>query len=45
MICGERGTHGKEIPTSRILVRKAEEMRPPRKYSRRWNTIEMSIKK
>jgi len=45
MIGGERGTHGEEIPTCRISVGKAEGKTPPGKYSRRWNTIEMSLKK
>lgn len=43
-IGGERGTHGGEVPTCRILVGKAEGKRPPGRYSLRWNTIKMYLK-
>jgi hypothetical protein len=44
IIGGERGRRGEEIPSCRILVVKAEGKRPPGKYNRRWNTIEMCLK-
>jgi hypothetical protein len=40
----ERGMHGGEIPTCRILVGKAEGKRPPGRGSGRWNTIKMCLK-
>ena len=43
-IVWERGSHGAQIPTYRIFVRKAEEKMAPRIYKPTWNNIKMNLK-